>query len=429
MKIPAGVPLEVAFEFAPGAQVQVGRLAITNTGVAFEYAPRMAQTPFMLSPFFEPPSTTGLVYAKNGRDFNGLPGVFAHSLPDAWGEMLVRRRAEREGIPFASLTALDQLAIVGRRGPGAVVYSPEITKEEVAHIDLDALAASAVELIEGQDTAAIEQLERLGGSSGGARPKVLVGINADGHFVPGDADLPQGFSHWIIKFRSSVNDVEDIGALEAAYADMARTAGVPMSDTRLIEGNRGRYFATMRFDRLSGNRRLHMVSAAALLEVPWYEPTMGYDDLMKLTRRMTHSEAAVDDMYRRMVFNVLAHNRDDHANQHAYLMDEHGNWTLAPAFDLTYSRGPGTGEHYMDVAGRGGDDIARSSFEKAAKAQGIKPAQAAAIIGEVSTAVNDFARFASTYDLKKSTFKDIERNLRRGLSRLTPPSAIKSMTL
>jgi len=429
VKIPAGAPLEVAFEFAPGARVPAGRLALTRSGIAFEYAPELAQTPIELSPFFEPTATSGLIYAKNARDFKGLPGVFAHSLPDAWGEMLVRRRAEREGIPFASLTALDQLAIVGRRGSGALVYAPEIAAEEADGIDLDALAASAVELIEGQDTVAIEQLERLGGSSGGTRPKVLVGIDAAGQFVPGDADLPVEFSHWIIKFRSSANDIEDIGALEAAYADMARAAGIPISETRLIEGKRGRYFATKRFDRLDGNRRLHMVSAAALLEVAWYEPTMGYDDLMKLSRRMTRSEAAVDDMYRRMVFNVLAHNRDDHANQHAYLMDEHGNWTLAPAFDLTYSRGPGTGEHYMDVAGHGGDDIARSSFEKAAKAQGIKPAQAASIIDEVGAAVNVFAQYADAYDLRKSTLKDIDRDLQRGLARFIPPSVVKSMTL
>jgi serine/threonine-protein kinase HipA len=282
---------------------------------------------------------------------------------------------------------------------------------------LDALAESAVELLAGEDTVPIEQLERLGGSSGGARPKVLVGINAAGELIPGDADLPEGFSHWIIKFRSSANDVEDIGALEAAYADMARAAGVPISETRLIEGNRGRYFATKRFDRLPGNRRLHMLSAAALLEVPWYEPTMGYDELMKLSRSVTRSEAAVDDMYRRMVFNVLAHNRDDHANQHAFLMDEQGDWTLAPAFDLTYSRGPGTGEHYMDVMGRGGDDITRSSFEKAAKAQGIKFSKASEIVDEVTTAVSNFAQFADRYDLRKATLRETDRDLKNGLAR------------
>ncbi|MDH2908869.1 MAG: HipA domain-containing protein [Candidatus Eremiobacteraeota bacterium] len=295
------------------------------------------------------------------------------------------------------------------------MYAPEITQEEEARIDLDALAASATEVLDGQETAALEQLERLGGSSGGARPKVLVGMNAAGQVVAGDADVPEGFSHWIIKFRNSANDVEDIGALEATYADMARAAGLPMSATRLIEGKRGRYFATERFDRLDGNRRLHMISAAALLEVPWHEPTMGYDDLMKLSRRMTGSEAAVDDMYRRMVFNVLAHNRDDHANQHAFLMDERGGWTLAPAFDLTYSRGPGTG-----------DDITRSTFEKAANVQGIKASQAAEMIDEVSTVVNDFAVFANAYDLKKSVLKEVDRDLQRGLARFMPPSVIKS---
>jgi serine/threonine-protein kinase HipA len=156
---------------------------------------------------------------------------------------------------------------------------------------------------------------------------------------------------------------------------------------------------------------------------------MGYDELMKLSRRVTRSEAVVDDMFRRMVFNVLAHNRDDHANQHAFLMDERGQWTLAPAFDLTYSTGLGSGEHYMDVMGHGGDDIARSSFEKAAKAQSIKPSQADAIVDEVSTAVHDFARFASTYEIKKSTLREIDRELKRGLSRFSSPSVIKTITL
>lgn len=417
MKIPAGAPLEVALAFAPELRVSVGRLALTRAQTAFEYAPEFAQTQLILSPFLEPASTTGLIYGKNPHYFKGLPSVFAHSLPDAWGELLVRRRAERAGISFASLTPLDQLAIVGRRGPGALVYAPERSEDDVDTIDLDVLAEGAAHVLAGQDTIAIEQLERLGGSSGGARPKVLVGINKSGHIVPGDAELPDGFDHWIIKFRSAANDVEDVGALEAAYADMARAAGVSMSETRLIEGTSGRYFATKRFDRLAANRRLHMISAAALLEVPWYEPTMGYGELMKLSRAVTRSEAAVDEMYRRMAFNVLAHNRDDHANQHAYLMDEHGNWSIAPAFDLTYSRGPGTGEHYMDVMGRGGDDITRGAFEKAAEAQGIKSSEAATIVDEVASAVADFARFAGAYDLRKGTLEEIDRVLKDGLAR------------
>jgi serine/threonine-protein kinase HipA len=416
VKLPAGAPLEVALEFGPDVHIPVGRLALTRGRVAFEYAPEFAQTQLELSPFFDPPSTPGLILPKNARVFDGLSGVFAHSLPDAWGTMLVRRRAERSGIPFASLTVLDQLAIVGSRGPGALIYTPEIVSDDSIAVDLDALAASAVELLAGKDIVAIEQLERLGGSSGGARPKVLVGMNMAGDLLPGDSRLPDGFSHWIIKFRSSAHDIEDIGALEAAYADMARAAGVPMSETRLIDGRRGRYFATKRFDRLNGNQRLHMLSAAALLEVPWDQPTMGYDALMKLSRRVTRSEAAVDEMFRRMVFNVLSHNRDDHANQHAYLMDEHGQWVLAPAFDLTYSRGPG-GEHYMDVMGRGGDDITRASLEDAAKAQGIKSGQATRVIDDVRAAVNDFQQFARAYDVTASTLNTVHADLQRGLAR------------
>ncbi|HEY0797715.1 MAG TPA: type II toxin-antitoxin system HipA family toxin [Candidatus Baltobacteraceae bacterium] len=416
MNLPAGTPLQVIFEFAQGKRLQVGRLALARGAVVFQYAPEIARSQLMLNPFIDPPTTRGLISPKNPRDFQGLHGAFAHSLPDAWGEMLVRRRAEAEGISHASLTALDKLAIVGRRGPGALIYEPELTKDPTETVDLDALAASAAELLDGRETVAIEQLERLGGSSGGARPKVLVGINDAGRIRPGDADLPAGYTHWIVKFRSSANDIADIGALEAAYADMARAAGLQMSETRLIEGSKGRYFATKRFDRLSGNRRIHMLSAATLLDVGWDEASMGYEQLMKLTRQVTRNERAVDDMYRRMVFNVLAHNRDDHANQHAYLMDERGEWILAPAFDLTYSDGVGT-EHYMDVVGRGGDDITLSSFEKLANTQGIRTAQATAIFDEVSAAVRDFATYARKYELSASTLRATTRDLHKGLAR------------
>ncbi|HVA26660.1 MAG TPA: HipA domain-containing protein [Candidatus Baltobacteraceae bacterium] len=210
---------------------------------------------------------------------------------------------------------------------------------------------------------------------------------------------------------------------------MARAAGLSVSDTRLIEGKHGRYFATRRFDRHGGKSRIHMLSAAALLDTDWSEPSMGYDTLIRLTRHVTRNEEAADAMFRRMLFNVLAHNRDDHANQHAFLMFAEGSWKIAPAFDLTFSKGPGAGagEHYTDVAGRSGDDISRQSFEMVAKDQGVPAARVAEMIEEVGEAVHGFASHASTYDVSAKTLKAVEQDLQRGLSRFTSPSVIKPL--
>lgn len=413
--------------FAPDKIINVGRLAMDRGVALLEYAAPFVESGLPLNPLFAPPSLGQLLQAKSPREYDGLHGVFGHSLPDAWGLLLIQRRAEAHGISFLSLNQLDLLSVVGHRGPGALIYQPEAEIDNEKAIDLDVIAAQAMELADGGEPIEIDQLERLGGPSGGARPKILVGIGAGDVFVPGDSDLQDGYEHWIIKFRSSKNDFEDIGPLEAVYADMARAAGVDMSPTRLLVGRSGRYFATKRFDRLPGNNRLHMLSAAALLDIAWDVPAIDYDQLLRLTRHITRDQRAVEAMFRRMIFNVLAHNRDDHANQHAFLMDDTGRWTLAPAYDLTFNRGPGN-QHYLAVGRHGGDDIIRADIDAIAQTHDISTEKITGVLDQVSAAVADFPKFAEAYSVSKQTVNLINQRLQEVQRRVVIAAPTKKRT-
>lgn len=418
MKLKPNTPLHVYLSFAPNDRIFVGRLAMDGNRGAFEYAPDFAARGMELSPL-RPHNGIGLHFATMPREFDGLHGIFADSLPDAWGQALIRRLADKRNVSFRSLTAIDKLSIVGQRGPGALAYEPALEVEEVDEINLDTLANESLSILEGEGTPEVSRLERLGGSSGGARPKVLVGIDARSHIVAGDATLPDGYDAWLVKFRSSKNDPGDIGALEAAYADMARTAGISMAETRLFPAQRlvVGYFGTKRFDRLPGNRRLHMSSVCALADAPWEYASIDYGDLHNFVRYVTRDHQAVEAIFRRMVFNVLAHNRDDHSKQHAFLMDSNGTWTLAPAYDLTYSRGPGN-EHYLAVNGRGGDDITVDNLFAVGRKQSLNETMMREAIEQVTDAVRRFSEFAAVYGTSNETVREVSRALDAQLKRV-----------
>ena len=417
MKIKPGTPLSVNLDFGE-RKLSVGRLVLDRGIAVLEYSQEFIASGLTINPLFGTPSTT-LVRARDARLFDGLHGAFADSLPDAWGEILVQRRAEASGIPYSSLTSLDKLAVVGIRGMGALTYHPEVSHyTDSGEIDLDVLARNSLAILQGAPTMVLAQIEELGGSSGGARPKILVGINEVGEIISGTHDLPSGFSAWIVKFRDS-RDVEDIGPLEAAYAAMAHASGVEMSRTKVLPSGSGAgYFATERFDRLAGGSRMHMASAAGLLETDWAVPTIDYDTLLKLTMAITRQHADVEKMFRRMVFNVIAHNRDDHSKQHSFLMDASGAWRLAPAYDLTFSRGPG-GEHYLAVNGTG-SNISAADITKIAKAHGISRKHIDYVISRTTEAVNQFGRLAKDYGVSKNTATTVQRVLNSQLSLFAP---------
>ncbi|HMD01989.1 MAG TPA: HipA domain-containing protein, partial [Candidatus Baltobacteraceae bacterium] len=310
------------------------------------------------------------------------------------------------------------LAYVGRRGRGALVYEPS-TDEATAdrEVNLDRLALEADEVLEGDENEVLRRLEELGGSSGGARPKVHVALDSAGRAFAGEGNLPPGFTNWIVKFHASADRFVDIGPLETAYAEAARRAGIDMPRTRLISSLRGPgYFATERFDRGADGRRFHVLSVAAMLDADWTVPSIDYDSLLSVVRSVTRDEQAVLQMFRRMVFNVLALNRDDHTKQHAFILDHEGRWRLSPAYDLTLSSGPGN-EHYLAVNGRA-RSITRRDILAVAGEQLIDAPRANAVLDEVAAAVALLPSIARDFGVTRATLAETKRATEDQLSLL-----------
>ncbi|WP_374942970.1 type II toxin-antitoxin system HipA family toxin [Sphingomonas sp.] len=377
--------------------IPIGRLAMAGGLAQLEWSAAIIEGRRRIDPLLYPPEP-GLQAAR-GRDFDGLHGFLADSLPDAWGRLLMKRRLEKLGVRLETLTAVDRLALVGNGGRGALVYRPATTPaEDVGTIDLDALAEQSQLLLLGEDTDLIDTLARLGGASGGARPKVSIGIAVDGTL--GQNAVAGGHDEWIVKFRATADPV-DIGPVEEAYARMARAAGIDMAPSRLLPARDGAgYFATRRFDRPSPGRRVHMVSLAGALEALPDLPSIDYDGLMRATMAITRHAADVEQAFRRMVFNILAHNRDDHTRQHSFLMRADGEWRLAPAYDLTFSNGPG-GEHYLAVEGEGRAPT-RDQVTTLGRRHGLSDRAIVEIIDEVRGSLADWPQIAADVGAKVS---------------------------
>ena len=413
MKLAAGTPLSIGLltdEALP--PMPVGRLAMANGLAQLEWSAEAIAAGQGISPVHYP-LEPGLIAARS-RDFDGLHAFLADSLPDAWGTLLLRRRLAKLGHRFEDLNAADRLALVGRRGRGALVFRPETLNEgDAANIDLDQLADEAQHVMLGEEGNLDELLAQLGGGSGGARPKVHISFAPDGSFRAGDEMTGEGTSEWIVKFPA-LTDPPDIGPIEEAYARMARGAGIVMAETRLIESTTGPgHFATRRFDRPSPGKRLHMVSLGGAVEASPHMPSLDYDGFLRATLSITRDMRDVEQAFRRMVFNVLAHNRDDHVRQHAFLMDDKGEWHLALAFDLTFSHGPG-GEHYMAVEGEG-KAITRDHVVALGTRHGVSLKRIAAIVDEVKAAAADWRRYASECGVTVSQTEigpALERSLR-----------------
>ncbi len=385
---------------------KVGTLAQKDKKIYFEYDKEFLKTGIELSPY-KLPLKAGL-FRCDDDTFEGLWGVFADSLPDEWGRLLMDRHLMRLGVNPNALTPLDRLAYVGEYGMGALRYEPQHDVGDFAFdsIVLDDLAERSEEILEGRSDEMVDELLALGGSSGGARPKVLVQMNADHtQIVHGIQRLKEGFSHYMVKFASS-QDGREAGAIEYAYSLMAAEAGLEMPRTVLLEGKRGRYFAVERFDRV-GDSRVHMHSVAGLTHSDFRLPALDYDDLLRLTLHLTKNMVDVEKMFRLACFNLFAHNRDDHAKNFSFLMDEQGVWRLSPAYDITFSFGP-RGEHSTMYLGEGKSPTTEH-LTALAKKHGIK--KGSVIIDEVREATARWREFAGIAGVGKKSMDIIERTI------------------
>lgn len=332
----------------------VGRLAVNaEQKVAFEYDDEWIEQGFSISPFSLPLKKQ--VYVPTKMYFGGLFGVFADSLPDAWGQILLRRVLRKNGQNVNDLSVLDRLAIVGSSGMGALTYEPQIRMEErQSNLNLDELAMQCEQILTTEYDKNLDELYQLGGTSGGARPKILTRINRE---------------DWIIKFPAHVDSL-DAGKMEYEYSLCAKKCGIDMTDTKLFDSEKCLgYFGIRRFDRKNAKQqKVHMCTAAALLEADFEQPCMDYRDLMKLTKIMTNNNKHdLENMFLRMCFNVFAHNRDDHAKNFSFLYkEEEQQWRLSPAYDLTFSS-TYYGEHTTSIDGNGSNpgekDLMRVGME------------------------------------------------------------------
>lgn len=337
----------------------VGTLAKTpDRLVAFEYDNEWLATGFSISPFSLPLQKK--VYLPKFEPFGGLFGVFNDSLPDGWGRLLVDRLLLKNKINPSEIDNLNRLAVVQESGMGALTYNPGHKFEtQEQESDYDKLAQECSKILESQSSDNLDELFKLGGSSGGARPKILTKINGE---------------DWIIKFPSS-QDPKYIGEQEYKYSLVAKDCGIKISETKLFNSKIcSGYFGIKRFDRENG-KKVHMVSVSGLLETSHRLPNLDYNILMKLTLELTKNYQDIEQLYRLLCFNVFAHNRDDHSKNFSFLYDESKKeWQLSPAYDLTYSSSF-NGEHATTINGEGKNPTLEDILA-IAKGIGIKEKQA-----------------------------------------------------
>jgi serine/threonine-protein kinase HipA len=389
--------------------IEVGELVSENRLIYFRYYPSFVKRGLEISPI-----KLKLNLGTNKADaipFDGLFGVFFDSLPDGWGRLLLDRTLTARGISLANISPLDRLAYVGNQGMGALRYKPEIPVENLNDftIELDEIARATQQIIAGAATDVLDELFKLGGSSGGARPKILVGYNpVTQQLMNVNKELPQGYEHWLIKFPTS-SDSRDIANIEYAYYKMAIDAGIEMSACKLFKGQSGKvYFGTKRFDR-QGNNKLHLHSAAGIMHDNFRLSALDYGHLMDCAFQLERDVEAYEKVLRLAAFNVFGNNRDDHSKNFSFLMDATGKWRLAPAYDLTFSYS-GHGMHSTMVAGESANPTRQHLLKLAAY---FKIKNANLIIDEVQNVVINWKKYAALYDVKNDSKNSIQKVIGR----------------
>lgn len=386
-----------------GKEIDVGELVSKEKKIYFKFFPEFLDKWIQISPFTMPLSENILL--AEIKPFDGLFGVFNDSLPDGWGRLLLDRTLYSRGINPGQITPLDRLAYVGSDGMGALIYRPGIDSDynKKAKLELDVIASEMRNVLEGTSFEMIEELYLLGGSSGGARPKIFINYNQlTGNIFYGSEELPDGYDPWIIKFPSS-SDPNDIAHIEYTYYKMALASGIMMNPCKLLIGSSGQaYFGTKRFDR-DDRQRLHMHSASGLMHDDFRLSNMDYGNLMDCAFKLENNVTAYEKILRLAAFNIYCHNKDDHSKNFSFLMDENGNWRLAPAYDLTFSNSS-HGWHSTMVSGESKAPGRKHLLELADHFSVNNPNE---IIDRVRDVAFDWAKYASENGVGRESARQI----------------------
>lgn len=398
---------------------------------SFEFEPKFIDRGLDISPVVMPLDEADdyiFRFAEHVRSntFKGLPGMLADSLPDKYGNALIDNWLSRQGRPVGSMNPVETLCFIGRRGMGALEFEPAsqpgndtATKVEVAElIDLASKILGTREDFRGtlsnDDETALLNILKVGTSAGGARAKALIAYNlVTGEVRSGQTTAPKGFSHWLIKFDgiydSQFGATSGYGRVEMAYYNMATAAGLNMSECQLFEENDRAHFMTKRFDRISGSEKLHVQSWCGLTHRDFNNISQySYEELFATMRRLGLPYSQAEQMFRRMVFNVLARNCDDHTKNFSFIMDKQGIWQLAPAYDVCHAFDPTSqwvSQHCLSISGRR-TDITIDDMLTLAKEMSIK--NALGIIREIKSVVADWDRYAADLHVKPNLIQSIK---------------------
>ncbi len=420
-----------------GRTIGAVSLADGEPYASFQYDPAFAGSGIEVAPLTMPLGDRVHRFPELAlRSFHGLPGLLADSLPDKFGNALIDAWLATQGRTPESFNAVERLCYTGTRGMGALEFAPGLgpPPRGARRIEIDALVKLASDILSQRGNlrttfsakgraGALNDILRVGTSAGGARAKAVIAWNPRTEEVrSGQIAAGGGFEYWLIKFDGvsgnrdkELEDPRGYGVIEYAYALMARAAGLDMSECRLLEEGGRRHFMTRRFDRTAAGGKLHMQSLGALAHLDFNQAgAHAYEQALGAVRRLEGSMEAVEQMFRRAVFNIVARNQDDHVKNIAFLMDQTGRWSLAPAFDVTYSYNPAgdwTARHQMTLNGRR-EGFTRADLRATARSVSMKRGRADALLDEVVSAVRRWPEFADRAGLSAPLRDEIARHHR-----------------
>ena len=404
---------------------------------AFQYDPEFVGSGIEVSPMRMPLSNSVYRFPElERRSFHGLPGMLADALPDKFGNALIDTWLARQGRRPDSFNAVERLCYVGIRGMGALEFHPAQGPDpgKTGKVQVDEMVILANKILnqrgklkadfkEGKEGEALQSILQVGTSAGGARAKAILAWNPETNEVrSGQVEAGEGFGYWLMKFDGvdgnrdkELADPKGFGAIEYAYSKMAKAAGIEMSECRLFEEGGRRHFMTRRFDRDEKGGKLHMQSFGGMAHLDFNRAgAYSYEQAMTAARGLGMPISSVEEQYRRMAFNIVARNQDDHVKNIAFLMDKAGKWSLSPAYDVTYSYNPSgdwTGRHQMTMAGKR-DGFTLEDFRECEKNAGLKRGRGKAILEEVLDAVGKWPDIAGEIGVDGEWIQDIHANHR-----------------
>jgi len=411
-----------------------------DAAASFQYNPAFLESGIAVAPLMMPLSTRVYRFPElSRRSFHGLPGLLADSVPDSFGNAVINAWLTSEGRPNDSLNPVERLCYTGVRGMGALEFAPTLGPKSgtASRVQVDRLVDLASEVLAHRDSLelnfaerekadALRDILRVSTSAGGARAKAIIAWNpATDDVRSGQVNAGEGYTYWVLKFDGvsgnrdkEMADPMGYGAIEFAYHRMAVGAGIEMAECRLIEESGRRHFVTKRFDRTDDGGKLHMQSLGALAHYDYNEAGFySYEQALAVIRQLNLGMEAVESQFRRMVFNVVARNQDDHVKNIAFLMDRRGHWSLAPAFDMTYAYQPDglwTARHQMTINGKQ-DHFTLEDFNACAKSAAMKRGRAKTIIEEVLDVVARWKDYADDVPVDPGQRDKIQKVLRLDL--------------